>query len=158
MIKIKKAEVGDILGLNELLYQVHDVHAQGRPDIFKKGAKKYNEVELEEIIKNENTPIFVAIDENSNEVLGHMFCIFKEVKDHVSLENRKILFIDDLCVHEKARGQKIGQKFCDFALELCKKENCHSLTLDIWNFNEGALKFYERLGFKPLKTVMEMKI
>ena len=42
-IKIRRANKDDIDGLNILLYQVHGVHVNGRPDIFKKGEKKFSD-------------------------------------------------------------------------------------------------------------------
>ena len=29
------------------------------------------------------------------------------------------------------------------------------MTLNVWNDNEGALRFYQRQGMKPQETVME---
>ena len=45
--RAKKCDTGDI---NRLLYEVHKVHSDARPDIFKAGGKKYTESELEAII------------------------------------------------------------------------------------------------------------
>ena len=39
-LNIRRAEVGDIPALDKLLYQVHKVHSDARPDIFRPGAKK----------------------------------------------------------------------------------------------------------------------
>ena len=44
-MKIRRAEQRDLPRLNALLYQVHRVHAEGRPDIFRLGNKKYNNEE-----------------------------------------------------------------------------------------------------------------
>ena len=38
---IRKAKLTDIDRLSELLYVVHNLHAEGRPDIFTKGKQKY---------------------------------------------------------------------------------------------------------------------
>ena len=43
---IRRARVSDIERLDHILFQVQDVHANGRPDIFIKGAKKYNDEQL----------------------------------------------------------------------------------------------------------------
>ena len=67
----------------------------------------------------------------------------------------KTLFIDDLCVDKEARGQKIGEKLYQFALDYAKELGCYNLTLHVWNDNAGALRFYERLGMKPRYTEME---
>ena len=49
-IKIRRANKDDIDGLNILLYQVHGVHVNGRPDIFKKGEKKFSDEELKKLL------------------------------------------------------------------------------------------------------------
>lgn len=158
MIKIRKAEKKDVEGINNLLYQVHDVHAIGRPDIFKKGLKKFDDLELIEIIENEKYLIFVAVDENEK-ILGHIFCEIQETSENAkSLQKRKVLYVDDLCVDENVRGKNIGKKLYEYILSIAKDKSCNAVTLHIWNFNEKAMKFYEKIGFEPLKTLMEKKI
>ena len=60
---IRKAETRDAERINELLFQVAKIHAEGRPDIFKTATKKYSDEELVRIIGNNHSPIFVATDE-----------------------------------------------------------------------------------------------
>lgn len=43
---IRRATVEDIPTLDKLLYEVHKVHSDARPDLFKAGAKKYNDIQL----------------------------------------------------------------------------------------------------------------
>ena len=54
----------DIPQMDSLLYQVERVHQQGRPDLFKEGAKKYTDNELKDMLKDKTKPIFAAVDEN----------------------------------------------------------------------------------------------
>ena len=80
----------------------------------------------------------------------------KEVSDNNGpLKAVKTLFVDDLCVDKEARGQKLGEKLYQFALDYAKELGCYNLTLHVWNDNEGAVRFYERLGMKPRYTEME---
>ncbi len=151
---IRKATNSDINGIISLLYQVHAVHANGRPDIFKLGGIKYTKENIEEILKNENTPIFVLVNEE-NVVLGYSFCEIKETAEDTSVNRRKTLYIDDLCVDENARGQHIGTKIYEYVKDYAKSISCDSITLNVWEFNETAKIFYEKCGMKPLKTVME---
>ena len=58
-MEIRKAATGDIDGLLKLLVQVDMVHHNGRPDIFKGPATKYNAEELSSIIDDPLTPVFV---------------------------------------------------------------------------------------------------
>ena len=156
-MNIRRAEERDIAGINALLYQVHRIHAEGRPDIFRLGNKKYNDEELRAIIADDSTPIFVAVNEEEK-VLGYAFCIYEEVKDSTSLMDRKTVYIDDLCVDAAERGQHIGTALYEHVLEESKREGCVAVTLNVWCLNEGAMRFYEKLGMKPLKVVMEHKL
>ena len=70
-------------------------------------------------------------------------------------KTHKSLFIDDLCVEKGARGQKIGEKLYQFALDYAKEQGCYNVILHVWNDNAGALRFYERLGMRPRYTEME---
>lgn len=153
-MNIRRANERDIAGINKLLYQVHRIHAEGRPDIFRLGNKKYNDEELCAIISSDNTPIFVAVDEGEK-VLGYAFCICEETKDNPSLMDRKTVYIDDLCVDATERGQHIGTALYDHVKGEAKKEGCSAVTLNVWCLNEGAMRFYEKCGMKPLKVVME---
>ena len=53
---IRRAKEADIEGILKLLVQVDMVHHNGRPDLFKGTATKYNARQLREILKNEETP------------------------------------------------------------------------------------------------------
>ena len=153
-MNIRKAKERDIAGIDALLYQVHRIHAEGRPDIFRLGNKKYNDDELCAIIADDNAPIFVATD-NAENVLGYAFCIYQEVKNNASLCDRKTVYIDDLCVDATLRGQHIGTALYEHVLATSKQVGCQAVTLNVWCLNEGAMRFYEKLGMKPLKVVME---
>lgn len=150
---IRKAKFTDIDRLSELLYQVHNLHAEGRPDIFQKGKQKYSKEDLESVLSNDQTPVWVA--EEKRKVVGYIFCIYEEVKDHTSLTDRKTLYIDDLCVDKEFRQKGIGKALYNYVKMIAKSKGCYDVTLNVWNLNPGAIAFYEKLGLKPMKTYME---
>ena len=156
-MNIRKAQKKDIKRINDLLFQVAKIHADGRPDIFKADTKKYTDDELIAIIENENTPVFVATDEN-DVVFGYAFCIINEIKDNLLLCDMKSLYIDDLCVDENCRGKQVGTLLYDFVVSYAKETGCGQLTLNVWCLNNPAMKFYQKRGLTPLKVVMEQKL
>ena len=156
-MKIRKATEKDIPRLIDLLYQVHRVHSQGRPDIFRSGNKKYTEEELREILSDETRPIFAAADETDT-LCGYAFCIYEEIRNQISLVDRKSLYIDDLCVSSALRGRHIGKELYQAALSLAKEEGCYNVTLNVWTCNPVAMRFYESCGLTPQKLVMEYVI
>ena len=153
-MNIRRALISDMQGINKLLNQVLMVHHNGRPDLFKANVKKYTDEELEEIIEDNNKPIFVAVDDNE-EVLGYAFCVFQQYINNNILTDIKTLYIDDLCVDEEKRGMHIGKALYEYVVEYAKSENCYNITLNVWSCNESAIKFYEHCGFVPQKVGME---
>jgi len=151
---ICRAEEKHISGMIALLKQVEQVHHLGRPDLFRAGAQKYNETDLQELLQDEDRPIFIA--QEDEKVLGYGFCILKVTKEDPVLADNTTLYIDDLCVDENCRGKHIGKAIYAHILEYAKTLRCDSVTLNVWAFNESAKKFYEALGMKPQKIGMEM--
>lgn len=100
-LMIRRATVEVIPTLDKLLYEVHKVHSDVRPDLFKAGAKKYNDKQLIEIIKDDLRPIFVATI--ADKVVGYAFCVHKQFVNDNNKTDVKTLYIDDLCVDESAR-------------------------------------------------------
>ncbi len=151
---IRRAKEKDMDGINSLLCQVLTVHHDGRPDLFKAGAKKYTDEELMDILKDDARPVFVGVDEEDR-VLGYAFCIFVQHIDNNILTDIKSLYIDDLCVDEKIRGHHVGRQLYEYVLDYAKKSGCYNVTLNVWACNESAMKFYEKCGLKPQKIGME---
>ena len=154
MNNIRLAEIKDIPKIENLLEQVLKVHHNVWPDIFKANGKKYSNEELIKMLDDSNKPIFVATDEN-DDILGYVFCIFKQQKNSDILTDIKTLFIDDLCIEKTARGQNIGKNLYNFAKKFAKEQGCYNLTLNVWADNEKAVKFYEKMEMKPQKFVFE---
>lgn len=152
-MKVRMAENKDIERIHELLTQVNLVHHEGRPDLFKCG-RKYTDEQLKEILKDEQRPIFVAVDEDDC-LQGYAFCVFQQHLNDNILTDIKTLYIDDLCVDETNRGSHIGSTLYNAVLDFAREHGCYNVTLNVWACNESALKFYEHCGLKPQKIGME---
>ena len=126
---IRRAEIKDIPGIIELLHQVNMVHHVLRPDLFKPNTTKYNEQELEALIGDDSKPIFVFEDGG---VLGHAFCKITEVKGDKLLQDIKTLYIDDICIDEKARGQHVGKALYEYVRDYAASIGCNNITLNVW--------------------------
>ncbi|MBR6801823.1 MAG: GNAT family N-acetyltransferase [Eubacteriaceae bacterium] len=151
---IRRAENKDMDRINDLLYQVELVHYNGRPDLFKCGAKKYTDEELMGLIADDKTPIFVYEDEDGI-VQGYAFCVYQQYVGSNLMTDIKTLYIDDLCVDENCRGKHIGTKLYKYVLEYAKENGFYNVTLNVWELNPAAKKFYEAMGLSVQKTGME---
>ena len=150
---IRKAKIKDIPALDKLLYEVHKVHSDIRPDLFRAGAKKYTDDELVKILTDETTPVFVYDD---GEIQGYAFTVIIDHKNDLSLMPYKSVYIDDLCVEKDCRGKGVGKKLYEHVLSFAKSINAYNVTLNVWAGNDSALKFYEKIGLHVQKTGMEV--
>ena len=153
-MEIRRADYGDKDGIDRLLLQVLTVHHNGRPDLFKENCRKYNHDELKSLLCDDSRPVFAAFDE-SGYMLGYAFCIIKQLLNDNVMTDIKTLYIDDLCVDESARGQRVGKALYDYCVDYARQIGCYNLTLNVWECNEGAKRFYEKMGLTPYKTSME---
>ena len=154
-LTVRKATEKDIPKILDLLVQVDMVHHNGRPDIFKGPATKYDEEELRAVIHNKETAVFVCVDENDIP-LGHAFCVHKQVIGDSVLTDIRTLYLDDICVDNDARRKHVGKTLYDYVIAYAKKQGFYNVTLNVWTCNQAAMKFYEAMGLKPQRIVMEM--
>ena len=64
----------------------------------------------------------------------------------------KTLYLDDLYVKEAWRGNGLGTRLMDKMFEVAKAEKCNRFRLQVLNWNESAIKLYEKSGFTVDKT------
>lgn len=174
---IRKATHNDIPRILELLSQVNDVHAEGRPDFFIKGKRKYNEEDLLKIINDDTTPVFVYVGtrlvtsesgtrqsmselgtRQATSVQGYAFCVIQDLSQCDNLRPDKSLYIDDICVDENYRRHGVGKMLYEHVLQFAKEEKCFNITLNVWAKNPSAQAFYESMGMTVQKVCMEQII
>ena len=154
-MKIRRAQEKDIDRMLELLSQVLEVHAAIRPDIFISGRTKYTREMLVQMLHDESIMIFAAADDK-DEMIGYAFCKLREQPFATTMVPFKSIYIDDLCVDEAFRGQHIGEKLFSHLKEEAKKMGCYEIILHVWEGNDGARAFYDRMGMRVKETTMEL--
>ena len=86
--------------------------------------------------------MFIAEDEDEVR-LG--FVHLRVVED-VSGEDRG--HVADLVVKRSARRMGVGRTLMDAAESWARERNLSLLSLEVWATNEGALMFYDSLGYQ----------
>ena len=151
---IRRANVNDTEKVMALLSDVLELHARIRPDIFISGTTKYSKSELDAIFRDDNRPVYVAVDENDI-VRGYAFCVLREQPFSSNMRPFTSLFIDDLCVESTQRGKGTGKALLDFVKAEAKRRGCYEVTLNVWEGNDSARDFYEKQGMKVKESMME---
>ena len=140
---IRKIVEEDYEELRKLVYQVHELHYSNRPDIYIDG----NPLPLEYFngILNDTTAFYYVYVED-NKILGLLMATKKNNRAILISKKRTIYFIEDIVVDKNSRRKGIGKKLYYFLKEQASKEKIDAIELNVWAFNESAIKFYESLG------------
>ncbi len=155
-VKIRPAEPSDSARILEMLAAIGKLHSEGRPDIYCQNLVKYSTEELVAIMADERSPIIVA--ELDGEVVGYAFMQIKEVRGNSALVERRYVYVDDLCVDESSRGHGIGRLLMDGVVDYTRSIGLSKVELNVWEFNESAVRFYERYGMSTQKRQMELDL
>ena len=114
-------------------------------------------VDLEDINKNKGK-CFLAIDNNS--VIG--LIIGKITKydefDYLDYKCPKRGEITELIVSKNIRSNGVGQLLINRMEEYFKSVECEYILVDVFAYNDNALKFYHKKGYHPRMVTCIKKI
>ncbi|MCV3211796.1 GNAT family N-acetyltransferase [Mesorhizobium sp. YC-39] len=65
---------------------------------------------------------------------------------HPGIDLERLLFLKDLFVRENTRNEGVGRALIGFLASHCLSQGVGRIDLTTEDWNEGALRFYERLG------------
>ena len=139
--------------VNELRKIVNEVHCNGRPDIFKEGFCKELQDFIYTIWESDNSDVIVAV--RDNEICGFACVDYVEKPESPYNLARRFYHINEFGVDIKYRRQGVATELFNFIKEEAARKNFNKIELDMWEFNEGALKFYESVGFVTYRRHME---
>ncbi len=153
---IRFAKEDELERINVLRKQVNDLHVEGKPDVFKPGFNEELQNYVYYIFKDPEQKIVVA--DKDGEICG--FAILHHIykPENPFMKVRDFLDIDEFCVDEKHRREGIATALVEFIKNFAKEQGYHRLELNMWEFNQDALAFYEAAGFETFRRYMEMFI
>lgn len=106
-----------------------------------------------EIDSSPNNELIVA--EIDGEVIGTMQLTFIP---NIAFQGGKRMLIESVRVDSKLRGQGIGKKFMEFAINRAKEKDCLFIQLTTAADRTDAHRFYKDLGFTASHVGMKLKL
>lgn len=155
-MNIRLATEKDLPRVNELRAQVSELHAAARPDIFRPGFPQFLADFLYEIHADDSKHILVG--EQAGEIVAFAVLAEIETPEKPHKPARRFLEVDELGVDESCRHQGLGRAFFEGIRAFAKERAFDRIELNMWEFNENALKFYEALGFRTYRRYMEYTV
>lgn len=156
--KIRFADKEDYKVINEIIREVHDLYVKNRPDVYNETDKPLSEEEFKEILEDDRYKMFLVQERESKEVVAFSLIQIVGPRNIPILTPVKTALIDTFCVKEKYRKRGIGKFLFQHIISFAQKEGVNTLQLVVWEFNKGAIKFYEALGMKKRNISMELAL
>lgn len=153
---VRFAEEKDLDIINELRKQVNDIHVEGRPDVFKSCFGPEIRDFAKVIINGENSDIIVA---ERNGVICGMVCVDYVNKPETPYSKaRNFYHVQEIAVDVNHRRRGVAKELLEFMIADAKKRNLGKIELDVWEFNDSAIEFYQAVGFRKTRRWMEYEI
>ncbi|WFR63365.1 GNAT family N-acetyltransferase [Paenibacillus amylolyticus] len=154
-INIRKAELRDYSGVSLLMDGLHQMHVEARPDLYRALETRMEEKEFIELLETDKRYLYVAEASETGLLLGYGSAQLSIIQDNSLMVDRKMLYIHELVVDAKHRGQGTGKQLIQVFIELGRELQADSLELSVSTFNAGAQAFYEQMGLVVRSSRME---
>ncbi len=155
-VRVRLAVPEELPRVNELRRQVNELHVRGRPDIFRPGFCEELEQYLYQKAARGDYYVFVAL-------LDGVICGFARVeyveKPQSPYNNaRRFCHVEEIGVDAAFRHRGVGSALLERIRQDAMDRGFDRIELDMWEFNTGALAFYEQAGFKTYRRYMELNV
>lgn len=150
---IRYAKREELEYVNKIRKQVNEVHVKGRPDIFREDGWQFIEPFIYTRFDEENSGVIIAA--TMDEIVGFAVVQYIVRPESPFNKDRKFFHIEEFGVDENHRRKGIATAMIDFAKDDAKKRGFERIELDMWEFNDCALAFYESAGLKTYRRYME---
>lgn len=150
---VRFAEERDIPRINELRRQVNELHAAGRPDIFKPGFCQELQDRAYTLLRGKESNILLA--ERDGVICGTASIEYLHRLESPYCHPRDVYFVTEFGIDEAYRRQGVGRELMEFIEADARAKGFPRIELDMWAFNQTAQAFYEALGFRTMRLFME---
>ncbi len=156
---VRRATLEDIAALIDLYREFHEFHVKGVPDRLQR-PDEYDTDDLRsklvDIIEAEDSNIFVT--ELDGQVIGLAEVYMREDESNPYRISHKYAHLQSIMVSEKCRRKEIGRRLLRAVEQWSKEKDATEVRLDIWEFDNGPLRFYEKEGYRTLRRTMVRKL
>ncbi len=154
---VRPATKEDYRGICDVFTELDSVHHELLPEVYceTQGPARSEEY-IFSIIDNEEAAIFVA--ESDKEIIGLVHIYIQETPPLPIVVPQRYSMIDNLIVKSKFRHSDAGRILIEKAHEWSSGKGVKQVALVIWEFNRGAIEFYEKIGYRTVSRRMGISL
>ena len=148
--ELRIATADDIDLLTALNVEVHELHAQMYPSIFKPAERTAIRAEFERTIRRTDFVHWIAYD--GNEPTGYLVMEVQRFQEDAFRYGGSRGYVHQMGVRAEYRRKGIGSALLQAAEAEAKDRRCTQFVLDYYGGNAVAAEFYRAGGFEILQT------
>lgn len=151
---VREATLRDIEAMAPLFEEVDAVHLDHHPERFRSpGWPPRSREYLEQVMSSEHSTFLVV--EFERRLVGLVNVAVYEAPKVPVFQPRVNGVVSDLIVTGSFRRRGIGRLLLEEAEVWVRRRGATSIELVVYEFNDGARRFYESLGYATLSRSME---
>lgn len=146
-IEIKSCTVAELPLLKEISIETFTdtFGAQNTPeDLAEYLATAYADEKLTEEINTPDSHFYLLFKDD--ELAGYLKLNTEAAQTESVAENA--LEVERIYIRSSFKRQGLGRKLIELAIEIAEKDKRDNIWLGVWEHNENAIKFYEKMGFE----------
>ncbi len=154
-MEIRFATAEDHASIIMLETEIQTQHHEGAPFMFPPTGVIPREDYIA-LLARPNERVLIALEEG--EPVGYLNYELIDRRANYYTHGEKLVYVHVVSVKETHRGKHIGEALLKRAEEMGREFGATRMTLEVYAFNAGAIRFYERVGFEKLKHAMSMPL
>ncbi len=148
----RRATQADYPAMLGIFMELEKQHVEGVPDFFRTMSHEEQVKEFDSAMADDHAALIVA--ENGTKVLGYILLKIKEPEAGSMLRPRRFIKISYLCVASRFHRSGAGTALLAAAEHWASECGIEAIDLNVWDFNRGAIAFYEKMGYKAVSRRM----
>ncbi|HEY5982077.1 MAG TPA: GNAT family N-acetyltransferase [Anaerolineales bacterium] len=156
-IRVRKATAEDYDPLCELFDEGDALHRDHLPHIFQQpnGPAREKDYYLG-LLADDNVALLIA--EANAHLVGYVQAYLRDAPALPIFVSRHYAVVDAVVVSLEFQHQGIGRRLMDEAQAWAMARGATSIELNVYEFNETAIAFYESLGYRSLSRKMSKEL
>lgn len=152
---IRRALPADREALAHLFVEFHNFHAHGVPDDLVPVGPPDDELRqgVQSLLDDPHCAIFVACEDNGT-LVGFAEVHLKEIPTSPAVVQQRSALLQTLAVTESHRHHGLGRQFMGIIEDWAREQGATRMVIEVWEFAEGPLTFYEKLGYTTRKRTL----
>ena len=156
-ISVRTATAEDYNSLCELFDEGDALHRDNLPHLFQKPGGAARELDYYlGLVADENVALLVA--EVGEKLVGFVHAILRDTPAFPIFVPRCYATVEGIVVKSGFQNHGIGKILMDNVQDWATAKGATSIELNVYEFNETAISFYERLGYQSFSRKMSKEI